>query len=336
MRGSGKEKVSRKLLLALSFAAVLSLMLFVGCGSGDSHDGEAQAPLSAKELAGRDYQDVVVLFETAGFSNIELVALGDLVTGWLRGEGEVKGVSINGTTDFSSGKWFPEDALIRITYHSFPEREPEDSDSANGNETQEEQDEQEEQKEQEEQEGQDTGLQFSIDSLIEEHYTVAYGELTGRGFTIEWIHNYTRMDFTGEIMYLIENPGSEFEIPWLVVGYEELNEKDKTVTLLIDNQENMDRLADADATKKALEAKLSPPHAWTTVQAYGKAQFPNGFKLHYTKDKLAETAENKNTWFLKATCDVTDDFGKTHKGKVCEARVTGTTDNPKVTYFIVY
>ena len=52
-------------------------------------------------------------------------------------------------------------------------------------------------------------------------------------------------------------------------------------------------------------------------------------------DNLEESAKNSNTWFLQATCTVTNEYGAELDG-YCEAKVTGNKDNPKVKDFKVY
>lgn len=74
---------------------------------------------SSDDLEGDNYKDVLVRLEKAGFTNITAEPLGDLITGWVSDEGEVKSVAINGRTSFSSGESYPKDATIRIVYHSF-------------------------------------------------------------------------------------------------------------------------------------------------------------------------------------------------------------------------
>ena len=46
--------------------------------------------------------------------------MGDLKKGWLDDDGEVKEVSIAGSTKFSTNDIFDSDAEIVIFYHSFP------------------------------------------------------------------------------------------------------------------------------------------------------------------------------------------------------------------------
>ena len=74
---------------------------------------------SSKELKDEDYRDVRTRFEKAGFTNITVEPLKDLVTGWIDTKDAVESVSINGQTTFSAGDSFPKDAEIRIVYHAF-------------------------------------------------------------------------------------------------------------------------------------------------------------------------------------------------------------------------
>ena len=83
-------------------------------------------------------------------------------------------------------------------------------------------------------------------------------------------------------------------------------------------------------------ASLDAAAAWIFADQYGKKEYPYGFKLHWMTGKLAERAEDDNTWFLKATCDVKNAYGTWAKGLNCEARVTGTNDLAMVIYFVVY
>lgn len=114
----------RKLITSL--LAMVLVMSMASCGSGDTKVKKIRVPASSTELKGEDYQDVMTLFQIAGFTNIELKVLDDLVTGWLTKDGEVEKVSINGVTSFNVISKYPSDAKIVITYHSFPSTDTED------------------------------------------------------------------------------------------------------------------------------------------------------------------------------------------------------------------
>lgn len=105
------------LALCLSMALVFTL---TGCDSGD-HEGEAKTPSGSSVQKGRDYQSVVDSFEEQGFTNIQLLELDDLVTGWLTKEGEVEYVTVNGDEDYSADTWFDSDVEVVVAYHTFPE-----------------------------------------------------------------------------------------------------------------------------------------------------------------------------------------------------------------------
>ena len=106
-------------------ASVLLLMLLLISGCSDSHENEARPPKSATSLKRENYKDVVTLFESSGFTNIELEKIEDLIIGWLVDDGSVESVSINGDSNYSTSKWYAKDSLVRISYHTFPAKEEE-------------------------------------------------------------------------------------------------------------------------------------------------------------------------------------------------------------------
>ncbi len=109
----------------------LLFMLIVGltgCADTDAHLGEVRVPSSSWEQTGENYLDVVAEFEAAGFTNIKVEAVTDLIFGWLTEDGEVESVSINGESSFSKDDWYPIDVEILITYHTFSsDSKPEES-----------------------------------------------------------------------------------------------------------------------------------------------------------------------------------------------------------------
>lgn len=83
-------------------------------------DGQVKVSVAPKELKGKDCQEVLSTLKEMGFTNITQSPLGDLKKGWLYDEGEVKEVSIAGSTKFSVNDIFNSDVEIIIFYHSFP------------------------------------------------------------------------------------------------------------------------------------------------------------------------------------------------------------------------
>ena len=104
---------------------------------------------------------------------------------------------------------------------------------------------------------------------------------------------------------------------------EDPNQKSVIVDLLLKSN------AKHEEMEAALKEKLEIGSAWIAVENYGEAEYAD-FELHYLLGKIEEYAEDENTWFLKAECTVMG------LDMICEAKVTGTSDNPQVIYFEVY
>lgn len=105
-----------------------------------------------------------------------------------------------------------------------------------------------------------------------------------------------------------------------------VNTADKTVDVTLELTSNL-QLKDAE---KALSEKLSVGAAWGAAEKYGKAQYGDSFDLNYLTGKIAATAEDENTWYLKAECKANG------KDATCEAKVSGTTGSPEIVSFDVY
>ena len=71
----------------------------------------------AKDLKGKNYEDVVALLRQMGFTNISVVEKKDVTLGWFNSVGDVKSVQINGDDDFDAGDSFSSDATVIVTYH---------------------------------------------------------------------------------------------------------------------------------------------------------------------------------------------------------------------------
>lgn len=94
----------------------------------EAREGEAKVPASYDSLIEMNYETVQGKFEDSGFTNIKLEPIEDLITGWLTDDGDVESVTIDGSTEFTSGDWYPNDVEVVIQYHTFPpEDENEDS-----------------------------------------------------------------------------------------------------------------------------------------------------------------------------------------------------------------
>ena len=67
------------------------------------------------------YQDVAKEFRDMGFTDVEAIGAEDLVLGIIKSAHIVKEITIDGEDSFEKGDKFPEDAEVRIYYHSYKE-----------------------------------------------------------------------------------------------------------------------------------------------------------------------------------------------------------------------
>lgn len=125
------------------------------------------------------------------------------------------------------------------------------------------------------------------------------------------------VDFTSFIDSLSED---------YLVGDLKINEEEKTVEVTLELISNVE----ADAALEELKGKIEEGSAWIAAENYGKSQFGEDFELHYLLGKIDASAEDENTWSLKAECTVSG------TDMTCEAKVTGTADAPEVIFFDVY
>lgn len=69
-----------------------------------------------RDLIDKDYKTVKAHFESAGFTNIELIDLDDAgIIVW--NDGKVETISVAGDTNFESSDWFEPDVKVVISYH---------------------------------------------------------------------------------------------------------------------------------------------------------------------------------------------------------------------------
>lgn len=104
---------------------ILILLILPGCSN--EPDERINMPSSSRNYKGANYQEVIAELQEAGFSNIETVVLDDLVMGWLTKDGEVEEVEVDGRTSFSTDTKFSSDVKIVVSYHTFPEGTPTES-----------------------------------------------------------------------------------------------------------------------------------------------------------------------------------------------------------------
>ncbi len=85
-------------------------------------DDRVGVPLSSSDIEKQNYEIILRQFEDAGFTNIQVEKLEDLVTGWLTKDGQIEQVTIDGDASFSKNHKYEKDAKVTIIYHTFPEK----------------------------------------------------------------------------------------------------------------------------------------------------------------------------------------------------------------------
>lgn len=119
-----EKKKNKKLFYCCISAAVfiyvcIFFMAMYSTFEKPAHTETIPVPVSAEDLKGSNYADVIKILQDAGFKDIELIEDADLIFGLLKQEGEVGDVSINGKLNFENNEYFPKDAKIKISYHTF-------------------------------------------------------------------------------------------------------------------------------------------------------------------------------------------------------------------------
>lgn len=170
-----------------------------------------------------------------------------------------------------------------------------------------------------------------IEKLVNGSLTDATAKIKELGYTAKYTHASSGLDFTNEITTFDDTELAK----WIIIECKKIDTTTKTVEFTINTEENIKADEKAAATQKALAEKLSASNAWQAVEAYGKKQYPYGFDLHWIAGVITQEAKDKNTWHLKATVTITNEYNAEAKME-CEAYVTGTSEKPEVTQFDVY
>ena len=85
----------------------------------DKAEGKVTVGYKPKDLIGQNFEEVVSKLKAKGFTNIQTVRLDDLITGWIKKDGEVSEIRISSDMDFNQNSKYVSNTEIIITYHSF-------------------------------------------------------------------------------------------------------------------------------------------------------------------------------------------------------------------------
>ncbi|GGE32099.1 DUF4839 domain-containing protein [Streptococcus himalayensis] len=114
------------------YLLVAGTALFLVACSKDSKEMETNTiklPITSENIHKQNYKTIVNQLKDAGFTNVKVEKIEDLITGLLKKDGQIESVSINGDTDFIKGSKYEKDSKITVTYHTFKE-DKEDSPSS--------------------------------------------------------------------------------------------------------------------------------------------------------------------------------------------------------------
>ena len=85
-----------------------------------AHPGQARTPNTSRHYISQFYQNAVNDFHAAGFTNIVTYYRNHAKKGFFDVEGAIVMIDIAGQQTFNKGDWFPKDALVSITYNTYP------------------------------------------------------------------------------------------------------------------------------------------------------------------------------------------------------------------------
>ena len=108
-----------KRILKVCFVVVLMIGL-VGCET-PKEEGMAKIPYESSSAKGKMLDEVLKDLNKAGFTNVEVEPIDDLIVGWLTKDQEVEKVLVDGSDEYHSGKYFKEDIPVVVYYHTFSE-----------------------------------------------------------------------------------------------------------------------------------------------------------------------------------------------------------------------
>ncbi len=167
-----------------------------------------------------------------------------------------------------------------------------------------------------------------IEPLLEKNCKEAVAQLENAGWTVKTTLQKTGYEYSAE---------DREELDLLTTGYTVSDAEKKEVTLYVNTQFNIDAEKQQDEISRVLSEKLDRETALDAVRAYGKKAYPYGFKLRTTGTTTTTTsAQDENTWFIKGSCNITNENKAKAKDLTFECKVTGTNENPVVSDFMVY
>ena len=203
----GKIIMMRKMFVGIFIGL---LLVFAGCDDSAEDDGNIEVPFSSEDAVDNMlYTDAENELTGSGFTNIKAVPIEDLITGWLTKDGEIESISIDGDTDFISGRKYDPGVEVEIQYHTFP------SDNSSDNMTEETSEETEDNNSQSESAGEEEPPNITANNN-QEFAAVLSNNTDDDSSYISFSekYNYQVIEFDGHIEYLglAENYNTRWEV----------------------------------------------------------------------------------------------------------------------------
>lgn len=113
------------------FLAMVIGVMCTACGGEDTSETvyTISPPVSSDDAKGANYEELLAQFEAAGFTNIKLEPIDDLILGFLTSDGEVEEITVNGKDVFTERMDVEPNVPVVISYHTFPADEEETAES---------------------------------------------------------------------------------------------------------------------------------------------------------------------------------------------------------------
>ena len=295
----------------------------------DPSSNNVRIDFSEDDLIGKNYQEVEKQLKELGFENIKTVSVKELDDSEDDLVDTVSEVKISNRTDYESGSVFqPSDVVIISYYALYEDIEEEITEEVPEKITEESA---AEEKTSAEESEQTTDTSSSIENEISgKSFAETRDYLKNLGYTIEYTHEVTGMDFTVAMDYYTDEELSSEG--WIITGVKSIN--GKTINLYINTEENKARIESQDNLQTTLQSNFDSAVALAALEQYGKSVYGNSFSVKMTTGRIIESAVDENTWFMKYACTYKEN--NTKFTKTCEGKIKGPEDNPTVYDFYVY
>ena len=171
-------------------------------------------------------------FQNSNFTDITYEKIDDLILGWLKKDGEVEKVEINGSTEYNDESTYKLDnARVVIYYHTFPEHEKEQIDKKHETTTE---------TEEITTEAEEIATEAEDFTSTEEVITVPPDETLYRMHTINYVPFGSMLEIQGILFY--EQTAQKYVLKYIQADYQTIATFDSNSIEFVDNNEKLNGL----------------------------------------------------------------------------------------------